>query len=515
MAIAPDGRLFVCEQGGRLRVIKNDLLLTTPFLTVTVNSSGERGLLGVAFDPNFAANQYVYIYYTVPTPAHNRISRFTADGDVALAGSEVAILHLNDLTGSNLHNGGAIHFGPDGKLYAAVGDNSTGTNAQTMTNLFGKMLRINSDGTIPTDNPWYGSGSVTGNNKAIWSLGLRNPFTFAFQPGSGRMFINDVGETSWEEINDGIAGSNYGWPSTEGTTANPSFRSPIYAYGHGSGCAITGGAFYNPSSPQFPSSYTGKYFFADYCSGWIRLLDPTNQSVTTFATGIGLPVDLQVSADGSLYYLFRSGGGVARVQFDQPASVQISSFTAVIVGSDDVQLTWITTNEVGNEGFYMQKWLVATSEWWEIENSFVAGYGTTTEPQQYSFTDFAGITGMGQYRLKQVNSIGIIYYTDPIFIDIPTSVSETALGRLSLAQNHPNPFNPSTEIKFSVETTGQAIVSLYNSLGQELATLFDGVAEAGRLNTVHFDATGFASGVYFYQLQVGDKKLVRKLLLHK
>jgi glucose/arabinose dehydrogenase len=141
MAFAPDGRLFVCEQGGRLRVIANGALLPTPFLTVTVNASGERGLLGVAFDPAFQLNQYVYVYYTATTPTvHNRISRFTANGNVAVAGSEVVILDLDNLSGATNHNGGALAFGPDGKLYAAVGENANTANAQVLTNLLGKML---------------------------------------------------------------------------------------------------------------------------------------------------------------------------------------------------------------------------------------------------------------------------------------------------------------------------------------------------------------------------------------
>ena len=126
MAFAPDGRLFVAEQTGGLRVIKNDALLATPFVTLTVNSSGERGLLGVAFDPNFASNHYVYLYYTAPTPSvHNRLSRFTANGDVVVPGSEFVLLDLPNLSATN-HNGGAIHFGPDGKLYVAVGENANG-----------------------------------------------------------------------------------------------------------------------------------------------------------------------------------------------------------------------------------------------------------------------------------------------------------------------------------------------------------------------------------------------------
>jgi glucose/arabinose dehydrogenase len=156
MALAPDGRIFVCEQWGSLRVIKNGTLLSTSFVDLAVSSSGEAGLLGVAIDPNFTSNQYVYVYYTATTPAlHNRISRFTAAGDVALPGSEVVILELDDLSSAITHNAGTIHFGPDGRLYAAVGENGFGPNAQMLNNLLGKILRLNPDGTIPADNPFY------------------------------------------------------------------------------------------------------------------------------------------------------------------------------------------------------------------------------------------------------------------------------------------------------------------------------------------------------------------------
>jgi glucose/arabinose dehydrogenase len=317
MAFAPDGRLFVCEQGGRLRVIKDGVLLPTPFVTITVDPTGERGLLGVAFDPDFLTNQYVYVYYTATSPAtHNRISRFTANGDVAVTGSQVVLLDLDNTNDTN-HNGGAIHFGQDGKLYAAVGDDGVGSNAQTLANLKGKMLRINADGTIPPDNPFY--NTAIGRNRAIWALGLRNPFTFSVQPGTGAIFINDVGQETWEEINDGVAGANYGWPMTEGATSDPRFRSPRYVYNHGAGCAITGGAFYDPLVVQYPAEYIGDYFFADYCSGWIRKLDPVGNIVSGFASGIASPVDLQVSADGDLYYLARGFGSttgvVYRIQF--------------------------------------------------------------------------------------------------------------------------------------------------------------------------------------------------------
>jgi glucose/arabinose dehydrogenase len=329
MEFAPDGRLFVAEKGGDLRVIQNGTLLSTPFVSLSVDSAGERGLLGIAFDPNFASDHYVYLYYTVATsPVHNRVSRFTADGNVAVSGSEVPILDLDNLSSATNHNGGAIHFGPDGKLYVAVGENANGSNAQTLSNRLGKMLRINPDGTIPTDNPFYTQAS--GLNRAIWALGLRNPFTFSFQPGTGRMFINDVGENTWEEVDQGTTGANYGWAVYEGFS-NPTdlnYRDPVYAYNHSGltgAVAIIGSTFYDPATPNFPGSYLGTYFFGDLSNGFIDRLDPATGEVTTFATDtaggtLDYLVDLKVSSDGYLYYLSEGDGAdtgsVYRVRYD-------------------------------------------------------------------------------------------------------------------------------------------------------------------------------------------------------
>ncbi len=320
MAFAPDGRLFVAQQGGALRVIKNGALLSQPFLSLNVNSSGERGLLGVAFDPDFSTNRFVYVYYTTASsPIHNRVSRFTAsttNPDVAAAGSEVQLLNLPALSSATNHNGGAIHFGTDGRLYIAVGDNANGSNAPSLNTTLGKVLRINPNGSIPTDNPFF--DQTTGINQAIWARGLRNPFNFAIDRTNGRIHVNDVGQDSWEEVNLGVAGSNYGWPQTEGN--NPpgvaGVRYPIHTYQNaGSNCAITAAAFYRPQTITFPAEYAGRYFFGDFCGGFIRTLSPPNySSAADFAMGIDSLVDIQVSPDGSLYYLARGGGEVFRVQ---------------------------------------------------------------------------------------------------------------------------------------------------------------------------------------------------------
>ncbi|MBA4053619.1 MAG: glucose sorbosone dehydrogenase, partial [Marivirga sp.] len=155
MAFAPDGRIFVAQQAGSLRVIKNNVLLAAPFISLSVSSTGERGLIGIALDPDFSTNNYIYLYYTVPgSPAHNRISRFTANGDVVQAGSEVIVLELDPLSSATNHNGGAMQFGKDGKLYVAIGENANSAHAQNLDTYHGKLLRINKDGSVPEGNPF-------------------------------------------------------------------------------------------------------------------------------------------------------------------------------------------------------------------------------------------------------------------------------------------------------------------------------------------------------------------------
>ncbi len=323
-AQAPDGRLFIAEQGGRLRVVKNGVLLAAPFVTLAVDSAGERGLIGVTLDPGFASNGHVYVYSTRTSggTSHNRISRLTASGDVALAGSELALVDLPDLSATN-HNGGAMHFGADGKLYVGVGENAVPAKAQNLADPFGKLLRFNADGSIPNDNPFY--ATQNGLARAIWAYGLRNPFTFAIHPTSGRIHINDVGQSTWEEINLGAPGANYGWPGSEGPDrVSGGISAPLFAYRHSDaspagsgpggffvGFAIAGGAFY-PDSGPFPVGYRGQYYFADFVSKFVGRIDLANGNAAyAFASVSGSPVDLLVGIDGAVYVLTR--GGVTRI----------------------------------------------------------------------------------------------------------------------------------------------------------------------------------------------------------
>jgi len=326
MAFAPDGRLFIAEQGGALRIVKNGALLATPFVTVPTIADGERGLLGIAFDPDFATTQWIYLYYTSTASgeARNRIVRYTASGDLAAAGSSVLLVELPPLGDVAKHNGGAMHFGPDGNLYVAVGDATTPTNAQLLDNPFGKILRFNRNGSIPSDNPFY--LQTSGVNRAIWARGLRNPFTMTLEPTTGRLHINDVGQMTWEEINVGRAGANYGWPSTEGPTTSAGQDTPLLAIGHVDSptlfdaTAVIGGGFMPAMATNFGARFSGDYFFADYVYGWIYRLDAgANWRPAAFAqlhpgvnfSAANAVTGLAVGPDGALYVLV--GASVERI----------------------------------------------------------------------------------------------------------------------------------------------------------------------------------------------------------
>lgn len=377
MTFSPDGRLFVLEQGGNVKLVQTGGSTFTA-LSLTVDSSGERGLLGMAFDPNYASNHYVYVYYTNPqaggtaTGVHNEIDRFTVndtDPQHPVFGGQTPILDLNNLSSATNHNGGGMFFGTDGMLYVGVGENANPSNSQTLGNLLGKYLRINVSGyagvrddttvghIIPPDNPFV--GTAQGINQLIDALGLRNPFTSAVQPGTGLIFINDVGQNTWEEINQAFAGANYGWPYSEGfkrsgdqNTIIGTYHDPLLAYNHSGspgGSAIVGGVFYNPARSQFPVAYVGKFFYEDLSAGWIRVFNPAHpgslsnpDTSTAFATGdAGNTVALAVDAAGNLYYLSQTGGQVERISYKPPVinpvketvqPGQSASFTVTVAG---------------------------------------------------------------------------------------------------------------------------------------------------------------------------------------
>ncbi|MEM9612430.1 MAG: PQQ-dependent sugar dehydrogenase [Actinomycetota bacterium] len=327
MEAAPDGRLFVATGNNPRRIeIVDDSGVTGTFITLPQVVNLETGLLGLAFAPDFSASGVVYIAYLVDEsgqPQRFRLSRFDSNGTVADPASEVVLVELDDPNPTQqLHQGGDIEFAPDGTLLWAVGDRVQTALAQDLTSPFGKVLRFNTDGSIPSDNPFY--GQTSGVNRAIYALGLRNPWRMTPNPVDGSQYISDVGAQVWEEINRLQYGANYGWPAVTGT-GNADYADPELVYNHApDGCAVTGTDFYAPAVTQFPEIHHGDLFYADHCFGWIAHFDPVNGEIRRFAAGAHRLADVTVHPiTGALYYLDReyngdsSGftGGIGRIDY--------------------------------------------------------------------------------------------------------------------------------------------------------------------------------------------------------
>jgi glucose/arabinose dehydrogenase len=331
---APPGdrtRLFVVEQSGRIRVIRSGSLLPGAFLDLggRVSRGGEQGLLGLAFHPRYDTNGRFFVNYT-DTEGDTHVAEFRVSGnrDVADAGSERTVLFVQQPFDN--HNGGGLAFGPDGMLYIALGDGGSGgdpfRNAQNLGSLLGKVLRIDVDGgtpyAIPSGNPFAGTA---GARPEIWAYGLRNPWRFSFDRGTGDLYIGDVGQSRREEVNVGIAsrrgGENYGWNVTEGTLCfNPAvgcstagLTLPVVEYATNSGgtCAVTGGFVYRGC--RMPG-YQGTYFYGDYCASFVRSLRFQNGAATdqrdltaALSRDVGLLSSFGQDLDGELYLVDREG----------------------------------------------------------------------------------------------------------------------------------------------------------------------------------------------------------------
>jgi len=314
----PDGRMLVGELQGKIKMLPPPY--TQPdaalFLQIAnIGSAGvQQGIYDIALDPGFATNRYYYVFYTLGSPNHDRVSRFTANATLTgtVAGSEF-VLYEDPQDADAEHHGGALNFGNDGKLLFTTGEHFIPQLAQLLTNPRGKVHRINTDGTAPADNPFYdGAGP---NIDTIWARGLRNPFRAYYDPPTDRLFIGDVGgndpATAEEEVNLASRGANFGWPDSEGPCSAPC-TSPLIYYPHaGRDASVTGGFVYRGTA--FPAAYQGAYFYADYAQNWIRgvTLDAGGTVTGTFnfepADGsvdgpYGDIVYLAQGPDGALYY---------------------------------------------------------------------------------------------------------------------------------------------------------------------------------------------------------------------
>ena len=377
MDFAPDGRLLLINQHGQMRIFQGNALVPTPALDIApkICTNRERGLTGLVVDPNFATNHWIYLYYTfkkhdacpdetdMANMPVSRLSRFTLpDTNVVDPATELVL--VDDIPSPmGIHHAGDLEFAPDGTLFMSVGDGgcpvgrpdactSKNDNAQRLNQLMGKILRINADGSIPGSNPWAQAPgarrcgatlpdpayATTGDGPCaeIWAYGLRNPFRFAFQPGTSRFYINDVGQSTWEEIDEGARGANYGWNVREGHCkvrsstdcgAQPKgMTNPIYDYNHKTTCTAATAAAWVPEG-VWPAPYSGSYLFADFTCGKIFRLAPKTGGgfkAEEFVTNLGYVsvTTMKFGPMGSgqaLYYLtYQNAGQLRRITFGNP-----------------------------------------------------------------------------------------------------------------------------------------------------------------------------------------------------
>jgi glucose/arabinose dehydrogenase len=328
------GRLFVVEQSGTVRIVSSGgALLPTPFLDISgrLVSGGEQGLLGLAFPPGFSAKGYFYVNYTRAADGATVVSRFSVstNPDLAVATSEEVILVVAQPFAN--HNGGQLAFGSDGMLYVGLGDGGSGGdplgNGQSKATLLGKLLRLDVEAgvapyRIPPDNPFVADATA---RDEIWALGLRNPWRFSFDRLTGDLYVADVGQSAWEEINfqaaSAVGGANYGWNLFEGPACfapavgcvpPPAYSAPVAFYGHDLGCSVTGGHVYRgPGNPGMQ----GIYFYGDFCSGrlWgLRKVGSVWQAELVGQTGLGISTFGEDEA-GRLYLADYTTGIIYRI----------------------------------------------------------------------------------------------------------------------------------------------------------------------------------------------------------
>ncbi len=339
-------RILIAERCGRL-VVFDGPELPTMLQIENTSCDEEWGLLGLAIDPSFETNGYIYTYYTT-ADLRARVSRFTAIGDFSSLGTEVILWENPQPADATSHHGGNLAFGPDGMLYIATGEELQSQWAQDMSSQRGKILRLNPDGSVPADNPYVG---VAGVDPFIWASGFRNPFRFTFDPPTGRMYVGDVGFSSWEEIDRVAPTNNLGWADMEGpqcyTGDCSKYTAPIWWYDHmdhaysvHGDASITCGPVYRGAN--FPAGYDGNIFVGDYVNGWIRrlILDDdgvvVGEEVFESAPDAGTVVDLKVGPDGALYYTAIFGGstvneGIYRIAYTGTTNIAPVAVVAPII----------------------------------------------------------------------------------------------------------------------------------------------------------------------------------------
>jgi glucose/arabinose dehydrogenase len=467
LAFTPDGRLLITTQGGQVRVFQNGALLSTPAVNLNARlcTNSERGLLGIAVDPAFATNRYIYLYYTFKKTAAcdatavNRVARFTLADNNAIDTATELILIDNIHSPAGNHNGGDLHFGKDGLLYVSVGDGGcdyannsgcAGANdaARDKHVLLGKILRITKTGAIPASNPYQGAGTgrcnVTGSTtpgnwcQETFASGLRNPFRISFDSNASatRFFINDVGQNVWEEIDEGIAGADYGWNLREGRCANGSstncgappagLTNPIFDYPHTSNCSasgiagnsITGGAFV--PNGVWSSAYDNSYLFGEYVCGKIFKLSPNGAggyTASEFATGLGGSSAVAMifgpfqSTQALFYTTYAAGGQVRRIRYAgttnrNPNAVAVANPTS---GAAPLDVMFDASNSTDPDG----------------------------DPLTFNWNFGDGASGTGAAVTHRYNSVGT--YTAVVTVTDGRGGTASATVRIDVGNSPPQP----------------------------------------------------------------------------
>lgn len=419
-----EDNILIAKQSGEIYLLSEGVLSNEPIVeipTIITSVGGDKGLVGIKMDPDYPASPYVYVTYTVESAVYNRISRFQyVDSDIELSSEEV-LLELQPIP-NRWHTGGAIVIDDEGYLFSSTGDNSSPGRAQLMNFTHGKVVRINKDGSVPTDNPFYvGDGNP---EDIIWTMGLRNPYTMAIHKPTNTIFVNDVGQHAWEEINDtSIGGRNFGWPAEEGYNSDGSiYDPPSYAYGHTEddsdrlGSAITGGDFYDPDDPKYPEEYIGKYFFLEFDKGWINYVDPIidghdhihdlTSSRETFGTEIPRGgIYLITSPDGYLYFFNRVESTLNKILYydgDEPLVSEHQEDVTTMIG----ERTRFDITAVGAPELIYD---------WYKDGELI---DRSVNINIYSFPN-TQVTRAGTYQVKVSNSFGEVWSNEWTLTVIP------------------------------------------------------------------------------------------------
>ncbi len=326
LAFVPDGRIFITEKEGNLRVVVEDELRDSPYLTIEeVAPEGEGGLLGVAVDPNFSINGYFYVYYTYKENNGGLANRVVRWQDAGQTAGNLTVI-LDGIPGNRIHNGGRLKFGPDGKLYVTTGDAASSPLAQDMRSLAGKILRINGDGTIPADNPFPGS--------LVYSYGHRNPQGLAWHPETGALFATEHGPVGNDEVNLIVAGGNYGWPEVGGDETGEGFIPPVLHSGIET-WAPSGAAFYDGDMMQ--AYWKGRLLFAALRGQrivWVEFRPEefvqVQEQDSLFVRQQGRIRDVVLGPDGYLYFLTNNLDGRGRPREGDDLLLRIAPVAGIL-----------------------------------------------------------------------------------------------------------------------------------------------------------------------------------------